>query len=99
MKTTLCLVSTLLIPLLLINLCLYSLAPVPAYAGEEKITRFEPESAESQPIADEDDKLKKTRLVPWAISAAVLTFIVVGFLGIQSQSDSGSSSGSIDVGW
>jgi ABC-type transporter Mla maintaining outer membrane lipid asymmetry permease subunit MlaE len=96
MSTILRLVSTLLIPLLLINICLAAVAPVLAYAGEEKITRFAPEIAESEPIEEEEEG---TNWWPWAISAAVLGFIVAGMGGMKGHSDSGGSDGAIDVGW
>ena len=98
MRTTFRLVSSLLIPLLLINTCFYALAPVPAYAGEEKITRFEPESAESEATPEENDEKEKARWVPWVISVAVLGFIALGFAGRHHQTESGSG-GAIDVGW
>lgn len=98
MRTTLRLVSTLLIPLVLITACCTVVAPVPAHADEEKITLFEPESAESEAASDDNDE-DKTSWVPWVISASVLGFIAAGFAGTKQQTDSGSGGGSIDVGW
>ena len=99
MRTTFRLVSMLLIPFLLINACLYAVAPVLAHASEERITRFEPESAESEATPEVVER--KTFWLtwwPWGISAAVIGFIAVGIGGMKKHGDSGGG-GTVDVGW
>src|SRR5262249_40128381 len=92
------LMSSILIPLLLINTALYAAAPAFAFAGEEKITRFQPEIAESEPtpVVEEEEG---TNWWPWIISSVVLGFIAAGVGGMKNHSDSGGSGGVVDVGW
>jgi len=83
--------------LLLINTCLYAVTPVLAHAGEEKITRFEPERAESEAAAEDGESIWMNWW-PWGISAAILGFIIVG-IGSMKKSGGGGNEGAIDVGW